>query len=114
MVTRPFDARELGDYVSKLAPPVPELTVFGMMLGSGKSWHFLRAFKSIESFWYVAKRFDGHLVDVMKVWPRDDTDQRQCAGWSTRQGRHGSERRSGSTLPSRSSSWKVIPLWGPQ
>lgn len=67
MVTRPFDARELGDYVSKLAPPVPELTVFGMMLGSGKElWHFLRAFKSIESFWYVAKRFGGHLVDVMR------------------------------------------------
>lgn len=67
MVTRPFDARELGDYVSKLAPPVPELTVFGMMLGSGKElWHFLRAFKSIESFWYVVKRFGGHLVDVMR------------------------------------------------
>lgn len=67
MVTRPFDARELGDYVSKLAPPVPELTVFGMMLGSGKElWHFLRAFKSIESFLYVAKRFSGHLMDVMR------------------------------------------------
>lgn len=67
MVTRPFDARELGDYVSKLAPPVPELTVFGMMLGSGKElWHFLRAFKSVESFWYVAKRFGGHLLDVMR------------------------------------------------
>ena len=67
MVTRPFDARELGTYVSKLAPPVPELTVFGMMLGSGKElWHFLRAFKSLESFWYVAKRFGGHLMDVVR------------------------------------------------
>lgn len=67
MVTRPFDARELGDYVAQLAPPVPELTVFGMMLGSGKElWHFLRAFKSFESFWYVAKRFGGHLLDVMR------------------------------------------------
>lgn len=67
MVTRPFDARELGERVRKLAPPVPELTVFGMMLGSGKElWHFLRAFKSLESFWYVTKRFGGHLLDVMR------------------------------------------------
>jgi succinate dehydrogenase/fumarate reductase flavoprotein subunit len=67
MVTRPFDARELGERVAQLAPPVPELTVFGMMLGSGKElWHFLRAFKSLESFWYVTKRFGGHLLDVIK------------------------------------------------
>lgn len=67
MVTRPFDARELGKRVEQLAPPVPELTVFGMMLGSGKElWHFLRAFKSLESFWYVTKRFAGHLLDVVR------------------------------------------------
>lgn len=66
MVTRPFDARELGQRVKQLAPPVPELTVFGMMLGSGKElWHFLRAFKSFESFYYVAKRFAGHFMDVL-------------------------------------------------
>ncbi len=66
MVTRPFDARELGQRVKELAPPVPELTVFGMMLGSGKElWHFLRAFKSFESFFYVAKRFAGHMMDVL-------------------------------------------------
>ncbi|HSV60678.1 MAG TPA: FAD-dependent oxidoreductase [Variovorax sp.] len=67
MVTRPFDGRELGKRIDKLAPPVPELTVFGMMLGSGKElWHFLRAFKSLESFWYVTKRFSGHLLDVVR------------------------------------------------
>lgn len=67
MVTRPFNARELGKRVEQLAPPVPELTVFGMMLGSGKElWHFLRAFKSLESFAYVAKRFAGHLMDVVR------------------------------------------------
>ncbi|SEA86298.1 FAD-dependent oxidoreductase [Variovorax sp. YR216] len=67
MVTAPFDARELGNQVKKLAPPVPELTVFGMMLGSGKElWHFLRAFKSLESFWYVTKRFGFHLLDVLR------------------------------------------------
>ncbi len=67
MVTRPFDGRELGERIAQLAPPVPELTVFGMMLGSGKElWHFLRAFKSFESFFYVAKRFGGHLLDVLR------------------------------------------------
>ncbi len=67
MVTRPFDARELGTHVKKLAPPVPELTVFGMMLGSGKElWHFLRAFKSMESFLFVARRFGLHFLDVLR------------------------------------------------
>jgi succinate dehydrogenase/fumarate reductase flavoprotein subunit len=67
MVTRPFDARQLGDKVKTLAPPVPELTVFGMMLGSGKElWHFLRVFKSVESFLYVAKRFGLHFFDVLR------------------------------------------------
>lgn len=66
MVTRPFDARELGDMVKFLAPPLPELTVFGMMLGSGRElWHFLRCFKSLESFLYVVRRFGGYLIDVM-------------------------------------------------
>ena len=35
MVTRPFDGRELGDHIKALGKPLPELTVFGMMLGSG-------------------------------------------------------------------------------
>lgn len=66
MVTRPFDARELGQRVKELAPPVPELTVFGMMLGSGKElWHFLRVFKSFESFLFVAKRLTGHMMDIV-------------------------------------------------
>jgi hypothetical protein len=57
MVTRPFDARELEERVKHLARPIPELTGFGMMLGSGKElWHFLRAFKSLESFTFVARR----------------------------------------------------------
>src|ERR1044071_7053607 len=35
MVTRPFDGRALGARIKQLAPPLRELTVFGMMLGSG-------------------------------------------------------------------------------
>lgn len=66
MVTRPFDGRALGERVKLLAMPIPELTVFGMMLGSGKElWHFLRAFKSLESFVFVLRRFGKHLVDVL-------------------------------------------------
>ena len=67
MVTRPFDGRELGPRIKQLAPPLPELTVFGMMLGSGKEiWHFMRAFKSLESFFYVAKRLSLHFLDVLR------------------------------------------------
>ncbi|WP_051243213.1 FAD-dependent oxidoreductase [Azohydromonas australica] len=67
MVTRPFDGRELGPRIKQLAPPLPELTVFGMMLGSGKEiWHFMRAFKSLESFAYVTKRLSRHMLDVLR------------------------------------------------
>jgi succinate dehydrogenase/fumarate reductase flavoprotein subunit len=67
MVTRPFDGRELGPRIKQLAPPLPELTVFGMMLGSGKEiWHFMRAFKSLESFVYVTKRLSRHMLDVLR------------------------------------------------
>ncbi len=67
MVTRPFDGRELGPRIKQLGRALPELTVFGMMLGSGKEiWHFMRAFKSIESFIYVAKRLTRHFFDVVR------------------------------------------------
>lgn len=67
MVTRPFDGRELGDLVKTLGMPLPELTVFGMMLGSGKEIiHFMRVTKSLTSAAYVAKRLSRHLVDVLR------------------------------------------------
>jgi succinate dehydrogenase/fumarate reductase flavoprotein subunit len=66
MVTRPFDGRELGERIKHLAPPLPELTVFGMMLGSGPEIrHFMRAFKSLTSFVYVTKRLSKHFLDVI-------------------------------------------------
>ncbi|MBU1357680.1 MAG: FAD-dependent oxidoreductase [Gammaproteobacteria bacterium] len=66
MVTRPFDGRALGEQIKKLASPLPELTVFGMMLGSGPEIkHFMRTFKSPVSFAYVTKRLTKHLVDVV-------------------------------------------------
>ncbi|MDP4077345.1 FAD-dependent oxidoreductase [Acidovorax sp. A1169] len=66
MVTRPFNGRELGPRIKHLAPPLPELTVFGMMLGSGPEIkHFMRAFKSPTSFAYVVRRLSKHAMDVM-------------------------------------------------
>lgn len=67
MVTRPYDARELGDQLKTLGPVLPELTVFGVTIGSGKDIiHFMRASRSLESAWYVAKRLSKHFVEVMK------------------------------------------------
>ena len=66
MLTRPFDGRELGSRLKQLAPPLPELTVFGMMLGSGPEIkHFMRVFKSPKSFVYVTKRLFKHFLDVV-------------------------------------------------
>lgn len=67
MVTRPYDGRELGPRIKLLAPPLPELTVFGMMLGSGPEIrHFMRVFKSLSSFWYVTQRLTRHFFDVLQ------------------------------------------------
>jgi succinate dehydrogenase/fumarate reductase flavoprotein subunit len=67
MVTRPFDGHELGHHINDLGAPLPELTVFGMMLGSGKEIiHFMRATKSLTSAIYVAKRLSRHFMDVVR------------------------------------------------
>jgi succinate dehydrogenase/fumarate reductase flavoprotein subunit len=67
MVARPFDGRELGEHIKDLGQPLPELTVFGMMLGSGKEIvHFMRATRSLTSAIYVAKRLSRHFLDVLR------------------------------------------------
>jgi succinate dehydrogenase/fumarate reductase flavoprotein subunit len=67
MVTRPFDGRELGAHIKDIGSPLPELTIFGIMLGSGKDIvHFMRATKSLTSALYVAKRLSKHFWDVMR------------------------------------------------
>ncbi|CAE6857985.1 3-oxosteroid 1-dehydrogenase [Paraburkholderia nemoris] len=67
MVTLPFDGRRLGLHIAELAPPMPELTVFGMMLGSGKEiWHFMRMFRSFASFAYVTRRMTRRALDVLR------------------------------------------------
>ena len=67
MVTRPFDAKLLGDELKHLEPPLPELTIFGMMMGSGAEIrHFMRATRSFESFIYTVKRFTKHFLEVLR------------------------------------------------
>ncbi|WP_158817421.1 FAD-dependent oxidoreductase [Methylocapsa sp. S129] len=52
---QPFDGRELGGRIKTLRPPLPEITLLGMMLGSNKEIrHFLNATRSIKSIFIVA------------------------------------------------------------
>jgi succinate dehydrogenase/fumarate reductase flavoprotein subunit len=61
MVARAFDGRELGAMLAQLRPPLPELTVFGVMIGSGAELvHFTRWSKSLASAAFVARRLIGH------------------------------------------------------
>lgn len=67
MVTRPYDGRELGELLKTLGPVLPELTVFGVTIGSGKDMiHFMRATRSLESAWYVTRRLAKHFLEVLR------------------------------------------------
>ena len=63
MVASAFDARELGPLFAQLRSPLPELTVFGVMIGSGVELvHFMRWSKSLASAAYVVRRLAGHAL----------------------------------------------------
>ena len=60
MVARSFDGRELGAMLALLRPPLPELTMFGVMIGSGAELvHFMRWSKSLASAAFAARRLIG-------------------------------------------------------
>jgi succinate dehydrogenase/fumarate reductase flavoprotein subunit len=60
IVASAFDGRELGPMLARLRPPLPELTVFGVMIGSGvELTHFMRWSKSLRSAAFVARRIVG-------------------------------------------------------
>ncbi len=85
MVTRPFDGHELGEHIKDLGAPLPELTVFGMMLGSGKEIiHFMRATKSLDIgvLCRQAPVETRHRRAAQR--PRHDPDQWQRAGGTSR------------------------------
>jgi len=61
IVARAYDGRDLGKMLKMLRPPLPELTVFGIMIGSGAELvHFMRWSKSLASAAFVARRLLGH------------------------------------------------------
>jgi succinate dehydrogenase/fumarate reductase flavoprotein subunit len=66
LVAESFDGRELGPLLAKLRPPLPELLLLGMAIGSGDELrHFQRATHSLDSFAYTARRVAGHARDVL-------------------------------------------------
>lgn len=55
MVAAPYDGRELGKEIGRLRPPIPEMTLFGMMVGSGGELkHFFNALRSVKSAFIVS------------------------------------------------------------
>lgn len=64
ILTKPVQAEILGEDIVRLRPPRPELTLFGLAIGSGKElWHFYRATQRFESFAYVARRLMKYGLD---------------------------------------------------
>ncbi|WP_017760781.1 FAD-dependent oxidoreductase, partial [Pseudacidovorax intermedius] len=60
----PFDGRRLGARLRDLKPPLPETTLWGMGIASGRELrHFLDATTSPASFAYVARRVLAHARD---------------------------------------------------
>jgi succinate dehydrogenase/fumarate reductase flavoprotein subunit len=61
IVARAYDGRSLGKKLAWLRRPLPELTVFGIMIGSGAELvHFMRWSRSPRSALFVARRLLGH------------------------------------------------------
>lgn len=56
IVAQPFDARELGPELRRLRPPLREITLLGMMVGSGRDLaHLFNITRSLRSAAYVAR-----------------------------------------------------------
>jgi len=75
IVARPFDGRELGKEIKRLRPPLWEITMLGMMIGSGKELlHFFNVTRSPISMFFVVglvakfirdKIFHGRAMRLM-------------------------------------------------
>ena len=62
----PFDARQLGDRLHDLKPPLQETTLWGMGIASGTELrHFLNALHKPASFWHVTKLVLRHWRDLL-------------------------------------------------
>ncbi|WP_207483907.1 FAD-dependent oxidoreductase [Arenibaculum pallidiluteum] len=61
----PYDARALGRQIELLRPPLPQMTVLGMLAVSGEEvLHFMRATRSAASALYVSRVVSRHLLDL--------------------------------------------------
>ncbi|MGB7300012.1 MAG: FAD-dependent oxidoreductase [Burkholderiaceae bacterium] len=64
IVALPYDGRELAGNIRHLRPPLPELTLLGLMIGSGEElWHFFNATRSPRSMWHVVKLCASYTRD---------------------------------------------------
>jgi succinate dehydrogenase/fumarate reductase flavoprotein subunit len=64
IVARPFDGRELGPEIRRLRPPLAEITMLGMMIGSGKELlHFFNVLRSPVSAVFVVGLLLKYLRD---------------------------------------------------
>lgn len=67
IVAKPFDGRLLGKEIHRLRPPLREITLFGLMIGSGRELvHFFQATRSLRSAAYVVRVLARFLWDT--VW----------------------------------------------
>ena len=65
IVARPFDGRQLGGEISRLRPPLREITMLGMMIGSGKELlHFFNVTRSAVSAFYVGRLLIRFIRDM--------------------------------------------------
>jgi succinate dehydrogenase/fumarate reductase flavoprotein subunit len=67
ILAQPYDIRGLGSDMARLKLPLKTITFMGMMFNSSNAdlKHFFRATKSLNSFWYVAKRLVNHLKELV-------------------------------------------------
>lgn len=69
----PYDGRELGEHLALVRQPPPQLTLFGIKVGSGPDYrHFAHATRSWRSALYVARRMLAHAAQVAR-YGRDIT-----------------------------------------
>jgi len=66
IMAAPYDARELGDRVRDLRPPLREITFVGMMFNSSAEIsHFFNVTRSLRSAAYVARRLCTHAFEML-------------------------------------------------
>ncbi len=67
VIAAPYDARELGELVSRLSLPMHETTFMGMTIQAGPDLAaFMNVTRSPQAFVHVARRFGRHLLDLAR------------------------------------------------